>query len=208
VSEYFWNQCPISSESALLDHHYKDPASLALALAEVLAEQVTRIGADVVQIDEANITGHPEDAAWAVEAINRVLRAVVGERAVHLCFGNYGGQTIQTGTWKQLVGFLNQLEAHHFVLEMARRSAEELAALGDLDERFGIGLGVVDIKTTLVETPAEIARRIGQAEKLLGPNRVRYVHPDCGFWMLRRSVADRKMRALVEGRNLYLGGIS
>jgi 5-methyltetrahydropteroyltriglutamate--homocysteine methyltransferase len=40
---------------------------------------------------------------------------------------------------------------------------------------------------------------------VLGPGRVRYVHPDCGFWMLKRSVADRKIAALVQGRDLYLG---
>jgi 5-methyltetrahydropteroyltriglutamate--homocysteine methyltransferase len=31
------------------------------------------------------------------------------------------------------------------------------------------------------------------------------VHPDCGFWMLRRSVVDAKIRALVAGRDLYEG---
>ena len=50
-----------------------------------------------------------------------------------------------------------------------------------------------------------MARRIEQAEKLLGEGRVRYVHPDCGFWMLKRSIADRKMQALVSGRDEYLG---
>ena len=55
-----------------------------------------------------------------------------------------------------------------------------------------------------VETPEEIARTIERAENALGPNRVRYVHPDCGFWMLKRSVADRKIAALVKGRDLYL----
>jgi len=39
----------------------------------------------------------------------------------------------------------------------------------------------------------------------VGPGRVRWVHPDCGFWMLKRSIADRKMEALVRGRDLYLG---
>jgi 5-methyltetrahydropteroyltriglutamate--homocysteine methyltransferase len=38
-----------------------------------------------------------------------------------------------------------------------------------------------------------------------GPGRVRWVHPDCGFWMLHRSVADRKTEALVRGRDLFLG---
>ncbi|HTG43013.1 MAG TPA: hypothetical protein VK633_00655 [Verrucomicrobiae bacterium] len=101
--------------------------------------------------------------------------------------------------------FLNQLHADHLVLEMARRSATELSFLKELDHRLGIGLGVVDIKSNLVETPEEIARRIEQGVTILGPGRVKYVHPDCGFWMLKRSVADRKMAALVRGRDLFLG---
>jgi len=40
---------------------------------------------------------------------------------------------------------------------------------------------------------------------VLGPNRVEYIHPDCGFWMLKRSISDGKIRALVEGRDLYEG---
>jgi 5-methyltetrahydropteroyltriglutamate--homocysteine methyltransferase len=189
----------------LLDRHYRQPPELALALARVLALQVARLEADVVQIDEANIPGHPEDSEWAAAAINVVLDATRATSAVHLCFGNYGGQTIQKGTWTRLIGFLNALHADHFVLEMSRRSEDELAALRELDARFGIGLGVIDIKSTVVETPDEVARRIERAEKILGAGRVRYVHPDCGFWMLKRSVVDRKMQALVTGRNEYLG---
>ncbi len=189
----------------LLDPHYKKPDALAMALAEVLAGQVSRLEADVVQLDEANITGHAEDADWAAAALNRVLDAVRVEKAVHLCFGNYGGQTIQKGTWQSLTRFMNQLRADYFVMEMARREPAEIHYLRDLDPRLGVGLGVIDIKSTVVETPAEVARRIQQAEEILGEGRVRYVHPDCGFWMLKRSVADRKMQALVQGRNEYLG---
>jgi len=29
--------------------------------------------------------------------------------------------------------------------------------------------------------------------------RIKWVHPDCGFWMNKRSIADRKMEALVNG---------
>ena len=35
--------------------------------------------------------------------------------------------------------------------------------------------------------------------------RVRYIHPDCGFWMLKRSIADAKMRALSLGRDRFEG---
>jgi len=91
------------------------------------------------------------------------------------------------------------------VLELAHRPDDDLEALVDIHADIGIGLGVVDIKANHVETPDEIAKAIEQAEQALGKGRVKYVHPDCGFWMLKRSVADRKMHALVQGRNKYLG---
>ena len=189
----------------LLDRVYRDPGDLSMAIATVFAEQVSQISADVIQIDEANITGAPQDAEWAVPAMNLVLDAARSERGLHLCFGNYGGQTIQKGTWNSLVSVINQLHVDHVILELALRSHEELEALREIDSRIGIGLGVIDIKSTIVETADEVARRIERAEKVLGEGRVRYVHPDCGFWMLKRSIADRKMNSLVQGRNRYLG---
>src|SRR6266700_6493631 len=136
----------------LVDRHYHDLRALAMALSEALRRQVADVDADVIQIDEANRTGHPEairrvgDAEWAHEPINHVLSAARGEKAVHplravwLCFGNYGGQTIQQGLWRSLLPFLNALDVDHLVLEFARRGYDELA--------------------------------------------IRWVHPDCGLWML------------------------
>lgn len=196
---------PHMLSKVLLDTHYGDHAALAQAIAAVLARQVSEIDAEVVQVDEANIPGSPEEGEWAAAAINHVLDAVRGEKAVHICFGNYGGQTIQKGTWAALLAFMNRLRADHLVLEFAHRGYAELEYFKDLDPRIGIGLGVVDIKSTVVESAETIAQRLEHAEKVLGPGRVRYIHPDCGFWMLKRSVADAKMRALVEGRDLYLG---
>jgi len=189
----------------LVDTHYGDPAALADAIAGVLAEQVRHLDADVVQLDEANLPGHPEEWQWAAAAINKVLDAVPTTPAVHLCFGNYGGQSIQQGSWDRLMSYLNALHADHIVMENAHRPAEELAAFRELRPEIGMGLGVVDIKRTDVETPEQIARTIERAEDVLGEGRVRYIHPDCGFWMLQRSIADAKIRALVEGRDLYEG---
>jgi 5-methyltetrahydropteroyltriglutamate--homocysteine methyltransferase len=189
----------------LTDGHYNDHARLAMAIARVLRRQLERINADVIQLDEANISGHPEDRDWAIPAINHVLEGIRGERAVHVCFGNYAGQSVQKGFWWDLMPLFNQLAAHHLVLEFARRGYDELQAFRDLDPRIGLGLGVIDIKDNGVELPDLIARRLEHAVKTLGPDRVRYIHPDCGFWMLQRTVADAKMRALVEGRNLYEG---
>src|SRR3954467_12285451 len=54
----------------LMDHHYKYKSELALAIGRALAPQVRDIDADVLQVDEANITGHPDEAAWAADAMN------------------------------------------------------------------------------------------------------------------------------------------
>ena len=83
-------------------HALQAHADIAMAIADALAEQVAHLDAEVVQLDEANLPGSPEEWEWAAAAINRVLDAVKTTPAVHLCFGNYGGQTIQKGGWDQL----------------------------------------------------------------------------------------------------------
>ncbi|MCS7266324.1 MAG: cobalamin-independent methionine synthase II family protein [Armatimonadetes bacterium] len=196
---------PYMLAQVLLDRYYNDKVRLAWDLAEVLRQQVSLIDAEVVQVDEAHLTGHPEDWNWAVEVINHVLSAVKGEAAVHLCFGNYGGQTIQKGFWRDLIPFFNALKASHVVLEFARRSFAELEVFKEVKPELALGIGVVDIKDNEVESPETVARRIEHAVKTLGQERVRWVHPDCGLWMLHRSIAERKLKALVQGRNLFLG---
>jgi len=191
----------------LHDRHYRSPEKLARALAAVLAAQVKRLNADVVQLDEANLPGHPDEWKWAAASINEVLKAVpkTAKAAVHLCFGNYGGQSIQKGGWAKLIDYLNALRVDHIVMENAHRPPEELAVFKELRKEIGFGLGVIDIKRTEVESADQIARSIERAEKTLGRGRVKYIHPDCGFWMLKRNIADDKIRALAKGRDLYEG---
>jgi len=196
---------PYMLARTLLDEHYKDFDSLTLAIAEVLADQIGDVDCECVQIDEANIPGSPENAPVAAAAINRVLDHVKGEKAVHFCFGNYGEQTIQSGGWQALLEFLNSLHCDHLVLELAHRPDDDLHALAEIDPNIKLGLDVIDIKVNHVETPEELARRIEKAASVLGQERIAYVHPDCGFWMLKRTVADRKIEALAKGRDLFEG---
>jgi len=196
---------PYMLAKTLLDTHYGDLQQLVLALADVLKQQVAAIDAAVLQVDEANLPGSPQDAPIAARGINRVLSGGRGEKGVHLCFGNYGGQTIQKGFFRDLLPFFNALECDHLLLEFARRGDDELEVFRDLKPSISLGLGVIDIKDNEVESAAEVAKRIERAVQVLGPERIRWVHPDCGFWMLQRSVADRKMQALTAGRNAFLG---
>ena len=195
---------PYMLAKVLDDDHYGSLEALVMALADLLKVQLAEIDAAVVQVDEANVTGHPDDGPIAAAGINRVLEGVAGGlRAVHLCFGNYSGQTIQRGTYAKLIAFLNALEADHVVLEMARRPEAEMGMLREVKGELKLGIGVIDIKDNEVETPDRVARRIECAAGCLGVERIKFVHPDCGLWMLPRSVADAKMRALVAGRDLF-----
>jgi 5-methyltetrahydropteroyltriglutamate--homocysteine methyltransferase len=196
---------PYMLARTLLDRHYGDFRALTLAVADAIATQVRGLPCQCLQVDEANIPGNPGDGLLAADAINRVLDAYMGEKAVHLCFGNYGGQTIQKGEWKALLDFLNSLRCNHLVLELAHRPEDDLQALKDVDAHIKLGLGVVDVKINRVETAEEVAARLDRIEKVVGPGRLAWIHPDCGFWMLKRSIADRKMAALAAGRDLYLG---
>jgi 5-methyltetrahydropteroyltriglutamate--homocysteine methyltransferase len=196
---------PYMLARTLVDRQHGDIRALTMALAEVLRKQVESIDATVIQMDEAHLTGHTEDAEWAHEPFNLALGGIRGEKALHLCFGNYGGQSIQKGYWKDLMPFFNKLDADHLVLEFARRGYDELEAFKELKPGTKLGVGVVDIKDNEVEPTDVIAGRIENAVNVLGIDRIKWVHPDCGFWMLPRSVADRKMAALVAGRDQFLG---
>ena len=196
---------PYMLSRTLIDRHYGDIRQLTMDIAEVLRKQVESIDAPVIQMDEAHLTGHAEDAEWAHEPFNHALSGIRGEKSLHLCFGNYGGQSIQKGYWKDLMPFLNKLDVDHLVLEFARRGYDELDAFKELKPETKLGVGVVDIKDNEVESTDVIAKRIENAVNVLGMDRIKWVHPDCGFWMLPRSVADRKMAALVAGRDAYLG---
>ena len=196
---------PYMLSKVLLDTHYNKLDDLVMAIADVLRQQIQDIDADVIQVDEANLPGSPEHGQLAAEGINRVLDGTTGERAVHLCFGNYGGQTIQRGFYESLIPFFDALECDHLVLEFARRGYTELEFFKSLKPSIALGIGVIDIKDNGVESPEQVAERIETAVDVLGVDRIRWVHPDCGFWMLQRSVADRKMANLVKGRDLFEG---
>ena len=196
---------PYMIAKVVSDEHYGSFEKLAKAFAEIFADQLEGIDAEVVQVDEPNLPGSPEDSAIAAEAINIVLDKVTGEKAVHLCFGNYGGQTLQQGDYTHLIDFMNALRCDHLVLETTRRSRDELIRLDEVRPEIRLGLGVIDVKDLQIEKPEQVAKRIEMFAQTVGEERIAYVHPDCGLQVLPRAVADGKMQALVAGRDLYLG---
>lgn len=197
---------PYMMAKVVMDDHYHDLEALAMAFAATLAEQVAGIDAQVIQIDEPTLPGFPGESELSARATNLVLDSLESQgKAVHLCFGNYGGQMIQHGEYGKLVGYFNDLHCDHLVLETTRRPKAELAWLRDVDASKRFGFGVIDVKDLQVESPSQVAARIEELANLFGPERIAYVNPDCGLQHLPRSSANGKLRALVAGRDLYAG---
>jgi 5-methyltetrahydropteroyltriglutamate--homocysteine methyltransferase len=71
----------------------------------------------------------------------------------------------------------------------------DIAALKGLPEDKEVGIGVVDIRTSMVETPEQIADRIRKVIDVVPPERV-YLTTDCGMKPLARTVAKMKLHAL------------
>ena len=196
---------PYMLAKVVYNNYYTSFQELVMSFAEILSRQLKGISAAVVQVDESNLPGSPQDSGIAADAINRVLDPVTGEKAVHLCFGNDSGQTIQQGDYDHLIDFMNALRCDHLVLETTRRPPDELRRLREVKSEIRFGVGVIDVKDLQIERPERVAQRIEVLAETLGEGRLAYVHPDCGLHMLPRVVAAGKLRALVAGRNLYLG---
>ena len=146
TAPYSWRKrCWIGTTATVKPSAWRSPTCSA--------KQVADIDASVLQLDEANLTGHPEDAEWAHEPLNHVLDAANGERALHLCFGNYGGQSIQRGFWRDLLPFLNALHVDHLVLEFARRGYDELTCSATCARRSRWASASSTSKTTRSKRP-------------------------------------------------------
>jgi 5-methyltetrahydropteroyltriglutamate--homocysteine methyltransferase len=193
---------PFTMTHQAQNEHYPDERSLALAYAEAVNEELGDLkaaGADVVQIDEPYLQARPEPAReYAVEAINRALEGIEGETVLHTCFG-YAHIVKNRLTGYPFLGELSECAASHISLEAAQPNLDA-SLLRDLPDKT-IVLGVLDLGSSEAETPELVADRIRRALDVVEPERL-VVAPDCGMKYLPRSLAFRKLQAMVAGARL------
>jgi 5-methyltetrahydropteroyltriglutamate--homocysteine methyltransferase len=83
-------------------------------------------------------------------------------------------------------------------LEMASREFCELEIIGEIAKRTGIVVGIVDVKSYYIETPADIAARVRRCLQFASPERLSFA-PDCGLSQTARWAARKKLAAMTEG---------
>jgi 5-methyltetrahydropteroyltriglutamate--homocysteine methyltransferase len=193
---------PFTMSMQTQDDYYKDPTALALDYAAAVNEEIKDLfaaGADVVQIDEPYMQARPDKAGeFGVKALNRALEGVTGPTAVHLCFG-YAAFVKQRPEGYSFLPELEQSTARQISIETAQ-SHLDCAVLKRLPSK-SIMLGVIDLSSLEVETPATVAERIRRALPHVAADKL-VIAPDCGMKYLPREIAFAKLKSMVEGTKI------
>jgi 5-methyltetrahydropteroyltriglutamate--homocysteine methyltransferase len=195
---------PFSLARRVRGDAYPDRRELVLAIAGLLNAEARALrarGAELLQIDEPFLAGYPEDVSTAVEAVNIVTAGVDATWALHVCYGNRYARPLWQGHYDFLFPAVLEAGVDQLVLEFARKGYEDLLVVQKFGWDRDIGLGVIDVKSSDVETPGLIADRIRSALGLLPPDRL-IINPDCGLRNLPGPVARAKLAAMAQGAAL------
>jgi len=193
---------PFTMTQQVVDEHYKNEESLALAYADAVNEEIRDLfaaGADIVQIDEPYLQARPEQAReYGLKALNRALDGIQGTTAVHICFG-YAAIIHQRPSGYSFLPELAGCGCKQVSIETAQ-SGLDCSVLAKLPGKQ-VMVGSINLNDMKIETPGEIAARIKRALPYVRPEDV-IVAPDCGMKYLPRDVAFGKMRAMVEAARI------
>ena len=202
---------PMTIVDTIADEHYGDRPTLAMAFAELLNEEALELealGVDVIQFDEPAFNVYMKEVAtWGIEALERAAQGLKCKTAVHICYG-YGIKA--NIDWKQTLGdewaqyretfpILAQSRIDQVSLECAN-SHVPIELLGLLRGK-DVLVGAIDVASTAIETPQQVAATIRQALEYVPADRL-YPCTNCGMVPLAREVSYGKLRALAAGAAL------
>lgn len=194
---------PFTMGQQAKNEFYSDDEEMVMDFAAAVnaeALELQAAGADFIQLDEPWLRHDPDAAKrYAVKAINRALHGITVPTIVHLCFGYAAVVKGQKPTGYSFLPGLSDSIAKQISIEAAQPRLD-LGVLKDLAGKK-IMLGVLDLGTKEIETPAQVADRIRAGLKYV-PAENMIPAPDCGMKYLPRDVAFGKLYALAEGAKI------
>ncbi|MBI4258446.1 MAG: cobalamin-independent methionine synthase II family protein [Thaumarchaeota archaeon] len=191
----------------LSDSTYPSIEDLGREMTSILREEIIALkqnGADFIQLDEpvlsqivygsegaetfmcaalASRRDPTEELKYALELVNRTLQGISGVKiGVHVCRGNWSRKedVLLKGNYGPLLPYLMEMKVDQLVLEFATPRAGELEVFKEYDEEKEIGLGVVNPRSSEIESPETIVSKVREATKYFEPSQI-YLNPDCGF---------------------------
>jgi 5-methyltetrahydropteroyltriglutamate--homocysteine methyltransferase len=202
---------PMTICDTIADEHYGRRADMAMAFARLLneeARELEALGVDVIQFDEPAFNVFMDDVReWGVEALEAAAAGLSCKTAVHICYGygieaNIEWKKTLGSEWRQYEAIFPALNASRIdqvSLECANSKVplSLLELLGDKE----LMVGAIDVATTEVESPEEVAATIRAAMAHADVDRI-LPCTNCGLAPLPRTVAEEKLAALAEGAAL------
>jgi methionine synthase II (cobalamin-independent) len=194
--------------------HYKDAKELCYALAPIFnaeMKDLVEAGAEYLQLEDLGawlplFTGDEKDYEWIRDVIGKCCEGVDAKIGWHFCFGNAWGNDIISANFPQgyqtvLPHFFDTPGIDQFVLDYANREMDGVEFLENLPEDKDVQVGVLDIRSMMIETPEQVAARARKVLEFVPADRVT-LSTDCGLKPLPRMVAKMKLKSLVEGAQI------
>ena len=191
--------------------HYKDPQELCYALAPIFNAEMKALveaGAEWLQLEDLGawlplFTGDEADYEWIRDVIGKCCEGVDAFIGWHFCFGNAWGNDILSANFPDgyqtvLPHFFETPGIDQFVLDYANREMAGVEFLANLPKDREVQVGVLDIRSMMIETPEQVAARARKVLEHVDADRVTLA-TDCGMKPLPRTVAKMKLKALAEG---------
>jgi len=202
---------PMTIVDTVADAHYGDRTKMAMAFADLLNAEARALeadGVDVIQFDEPAFNVYLREVEeWGIDALHRAIEGLTCTTAVHICYG-YGIKA--NIDWKATLG--SEWRQYEQTFPLLARSSIDQVSLECANSRVPIDLiallegkdvlvGAIDVATTRVESPEDVARVIREALKHVPRERL-YPCTNCGMVPLPREVAAGKLAALGAGAAL------
>lgn len=184
---------------------YKDRFALTEALLPLIRDELIALveaGCTELTVDEPSMScyAYKEDRRRLVDIFNRTVEPVVGRcrLSTHLCFGNYKGRAIGPRRYAPMFPDFLNFNVDEIHVEMASREFSEPEIIGEIAKSKDVAVGIVDVKSYYIETPADIADRVRMCLKYAPPERLAFA-PDCGLSQTARWAARPKLANMVAG---------
>jgi 5-methyltetrahydropteroyltriglutamate--homocysteine methyltransferase len=185
---------------------YPDRYALTGALVPLVAAELKALvdaGCAEITVDEPSMScyAYKEDPRRFVDIFNRTVAEVAGRchLSTHLCFGNYKARAVAPRRYAPMFPAFLEAAVDEIHLEMASREFAELEIAGQIAAAGKVAcIGVIDVKSYYIETPADVAARVRRALEFAPPEKLSFA-PDCGLSQTARWAASQKLRNMVEG---------
>ena len=199
---------PMTMIDTLYDAHYKSREKLAWEFATILNEEARELeaaGVDIIQFDEPAFNVFFDEVNdWGVATLERAVEGLKCQTAVHICYG-YG---IKANTdWKKTLG--SEWRQYERTFPKLQQSSLDMISLEchnshvpmdllELVRGKKVMVGAIDVASTRIETPEEVADTLRKALQFVDADLL-CPCTNCGMAPLSRHVATGKLNALAAG---------